>query len=94
MGKYWRVMQWKMLVYYVYGHLVYFMPLWYIVHPFDTFLVNLMYFSRFGILHQEKSGNPGLKRRLIEREAAKTDIQVVDTFLPFQANLTFRTNKR
>jgi hypothetical protein len=31
-----------------YGHLVYFVVIWYI-------------FPRFGILYQEKSGNPGLR---------------------------------
>jgi hypothetical protein len=36
------------LVYFTYGHLVYFMVIWYI-------------FPRFGLLSQEKSGNPGTK---------------------------------
>jgi hypothetical protein len=56
-GKFWRVLQWKILVYFMsiwtflgpleisYGHLVYFEVIWYI-------------FPRFGILDQEKSGNP------------------------------------
>jgi hypothetical protein len=39
----------------IYGILVYFMDIWYILRKFD-----LVYFSRFGILHQEKSGNPGM----------------------------------
>jgi hypothetical protein len=59
LGKSWRVLQWKMLVYVIatlsillpFGifccHLVYFMFIWYI-------------FPRFGILCQEKSGNPAL----------------------------------
>jgi hypothetical protein len=43
LGKFWRVLQWKTLVYfvaicYIYGHLV--------------------YFYRFGMLYLEKSGNP------------------------------------
>jgi hypothetical protein len=57
LGKLWRVLQWKILVYFItiwsilllleifYGHLVYFVVIWYI-------------FLRFGILHLEKSGNP------------------------------------
>jgi hypothetical protein len=57
LGKFWRVLQWKILVYFIiiwsflrpleifYGHLVYFVVNWYIS-------------PRFGILHQEKSGNP------------------------------------
>jgi hypothetical protein len=56
-GKFWRVLKWKMLVYYMViwsilqlfgifcGHLVYFMVIWFI-------------FPRFGTLYQEKSGNP------------------------------------
>jgi hypothetical protein len=58
LGKFWRVLQWNILVYFItissilllleifYGHLVYFVVIWYI-------------FARFGILYQEKSGNPG-----------------------------------
>jgi hypothetical protein len=57
-GKFWKALQWKMLVYFMAiwsllrkfgvfrGHLVYFMVIWYIFH-------------RFGMLYQEKSGNPG-----------------------------------
>jgi hypothetical protein len=56
-GKFWRILQWKNLVYFMtiwfilllleifYGHLVYLVVIWYIFH-------------RFGILYQEKSGNP------------------------------------
>jgi hypothetical protein len=57
LATFWRVLQWKMLVYCMgiwsilwtfnifYGHLVYFVVVWYI-------------FPRFGRLYQEKSGNP------------------------------------
>jgi hypothetical protein len=57
----------KMLVYFVAiwsilqpfgifcGHLVYIFVIWYICGIFYGYLV---YFSRFGILYQEKSGNP------------------------------------
>jgi hypothetical protein len=57
LGKFWRALDWKMLVYFMaiwnilqkfgifYDHLVYFVVIWYI-------------FPRFGILYQEKSGNP------------------------------------
>jgi hypothetical protein len=47
---------WKMMVY--------FMDTWSILRCFDIFetfcivRVNLVYFSPFGILYQEKSGNP------------------------------------
>jgi hypothetical protein len=62
LGKFWGVLEWKMLVYFMeswpryivygqlvyafYAHLAYFMVIWYI-------------FPQFGILYQEKSGNPG-----------------------------------
>jgi hypothetical protein len=41
-----------------YGHLEYFMDIWDILWPFVTFCVHLVHFSSFGIMHQEKSGNP------------------------------------
>jgi hypothetical protein len=43
-----------------YGHLVYFTEIRYILWPFGTlygYLVDI--FSRFGMLCQKKSGNPG-----------------------------------
>jgi hypothetical protein len=43
---------------YFYGHLVYFSAKWYVLWPFDTLCGHLVYFSRFGILYREKSGNP------------------------------------
>jgi hypothetical protein len=51
LGKFWRVLQWKMLVYFN-GHLVYFRAIWYILWTFGIF-------SRFV---QRKSGNPGSRR--------------------------------
>jgi hypothetical protein len=50
LGKFWRVLQWKILVY--------FMAIWYILWPFGIFMFIWYQFSRFGILYQEKSGNP------------------------------------
>jgi hypothetical protein len=41
-----------------YVHLGYFSEIWDILLPFGTFFVNLVHFSGFGIMHQEKSGNP------------------------------------
>jgi hypothetical protein len=56
LGKFWRVLQWKILVY--------FMTIWYILRPLEIFYGHLEYFvviwyisPRFGILYQEKSGN-------------------------------------
>jgi hypothetical protein len=58
LGKFWRVLKLKMLVYFIhigsifrpfgifYSHLVYFPSFWYIFNP-------------FGMLYQEKSGDPG-----------------------------------
>jgi hypothetical protein len=43
-----------------YGLLVYFTVFCYILWTFDMARGNLVYFSRFGILYQEKSGNPDL----------------------------------
>jgi hypothetical protein len=49
-----------------YGHLVYFMVIWYILWSYGLFCGNLVHFlviwfifSRLGILYQEKSGIPG-----------------------------------
>jgi hypothetical protein len=41
-----------------YGHLEYFKDIEDILGPFGTFCVHLVHFSGFGILFQEKSGNP------------------------------------
>jgi hypothetical protein len=43
-----------------YGHLVHFTVFCYILWTYGIVRGNLVYFSRFGILYQEKSGNPGL----------------------------------
>jgi hypothetical protein len=42
----------------LYGHLVRFTDIPCILLPFGIFVVILVYFSRFGMLYQEKSGNP------------------------------------
>jgi hypothetical protein len=42
-----------------FGHLEYFTVIWYILWPFGNVVVTWYIFSRFGILCQEKSGNPG-----------------------------------
>jgi hypothetical protein len=41
-----------------YGHLVYFTSIWYIFGHLVYFVVIRYIFSRFGMLYQEKSGNP------------------------------------
>jgi hypothetical protein len=39
-------------------HLVYFVAIWYILLQFGIFNDSLACFPRFGVLYQEKSGNP------------------------------------
>jgi hypothetical protein len=59
LGKFWRVLLWKILVY--------FMTIWSILRPSEIFCGHLVItyvviwyiFPRFGIFDQEKSGNPG-----------------------------------
>jgi hypothetical protein len=69
LGKFGRVLQWKMLVYFmviwsilwpfglVYGHFIYLMVILYMY-----FVVIWYIFPRFGILHQAKSGSPVLRQ--------------------------------
>jgi hypothetical protein len=42
----------------IYGHLVYFTATLYILWPFGLLCSYLVYFYRFGMLYQQKSGNP------------------------------------
>jgi hypothetical protein len=41
-----------------YGYLLYFMAIWYISGSFGVLFGVLAQFCRFGMLYQEKSGNP------------------------------------
>jgi hypothetical protein len=65
LGKFWRALEWKMLVH--------FMVIWNILWSFGIYIYIYIYglgyvvviwyiFPRFGILCQEKSGNPGLSK--------------------------------
>jgi hypothetical protein len=47
----------------IYGHLVHFTVFCYILWTFGIVRRNLVYFSRFGILFEEKSGNPVRKSK-------------------------------
>jgi hypothetical protein len=57
LGKFWRILQWKILVY--------FLAIWSIFRPFGicilwpfgAFYGHLVYFPRFGMLYQEIYGN-------------------------------------
>jgi hypothetical protein len=67
LGKFWGVLQWKILVY--------FMTIWSILRPLEIFYGHLVYFvviwyisPRFGIFDQEKSGNPVPARRFFTRK--------------------------
>jgi hypothetical protein len=60
LGKFWRTLDWKMLIYV-------FLVIWNIIRTFGIFydyLVHFVFityldtFSGFGNMHQEKSGNP------------------------------------
>jgi hypothetical protein len=58
LGKFWRPLDWKKFVYFwpfglFYGDLGYFMTI-------CAFCIHLVHFSDFGIMYEEKSGNPGL----------------------------------
>jgi hypothetical protein len=44
LGKFWSDLQFKMLVYVIHSHLVYFMTIWYILWPFGLFCGHLVYF--------------------------------------------------
>jgi hypothetical protein len=50
-----------------YDHLVYFTAIGNILSPFGIFCVNLVWYisPRFGILYQEKSGNPATHACLV-----------------------------
>jgi hypothetical protein len=55
LGKFWWVVQCKMLVYFMaiglfYVYLVNVMAIWYILRPLGIFYRHLVYFSRFGKL--------------------------------------------
>jgi hypothetical protein len=59
LGKFWRVLEWETLVYIFYGHLECITAIWHILWVFRILVAFWYSFSRFGILCQEKSGNPG-----------------------------------
>jgi hypothetical protein len=59
LGKFCRALELKRLVCIFYGHLEYLTAIGYMLRPFGNFLDIWYIFPRFGILCQEKSGNPG-----------------------------------
>jgi hypothetical protein len=67
LGKFWRVLQWKMLV--SYSHFGIF------VCNFGVFYGHLVYFSRFGMLYQEKSGNPASESQFRQKKGKNEHLQ-------------------
>jgi hypothetical protein len=61
----------------LYNHLVFLWPFGIYSKLFGIFYGYLVYFSRFGMLYQEKSGNPGLQvfrlpgKRIVHRYVYK-----------------------
>jgi hypothetical protein len=53
--------------------LVYFTDTWTILRSFDKFYGHLVYFFRFGVLYQEKSGNPEVVSLLVELPVMKKE---------------------
>jgi hypothetical protein len=45
------------------------MEIWDILGPFDTFCIHLVHFSGFGIMYQEKSGNPDVRAEMASRNS-------------------------
>jgi hypothetical protein len=58
LGKCWKVLLWKMLVYVFYGHLVYLQSFGIFCGHLGYFIVTWYIFFRFGMLYELKSGNP------------------------------------
>jgi hypothetical protein len=62
LGKFWTILHWKILEH--------FMDTWSNLRPlglFCGFYGHLVYFSRFGMLYEEKSGNPARKVKVFKR---------------------------
>jgi hypothetical protein len=58
LGKFWRVLEWKMLVGILYGHLEDFTAIWHTLCSCGNIVIIWCIFDCFGILSREKSGNP------------------------------------
>jgi hypothetical protein len=63
LGKFWWAIEYKILVYYM-NIMEYFTYIWYILWPIGNIVVIWYIFYRFGILCQDKSGNPVTSVRL------------------------------
>jgi hypothetical protein len=56
----------------LYGHLIHFATIWYILWPLGIFNGYLVNFSRFGMSYQENSGNPD--RRMQRRRGGEDQL--------------------
>jgi hypothetical protein len=56
LGKFWRVLEWKMLVFYDY--LEYFTSIWYYLWPFGMIFGHLVLFSQIGMFGPRKIWQP------------------------------------
>jgi hypothetical protein len=57
-GKFWRVLEWKMLVYFMTIWNMYFTAIWYALWLFGNVCGHLVYFSHFGIFGSRKIWQP------------------------------------
>jgi hypothetical protein len=58
-SNFWRALEWKMMVYSIFIWNIHITAIWYILWPFGNLEAIWDILHRFGILCQEKSGNPG-----------------------------------
>jgi hypothetical protein len=79
LGKFLWVLQWKMLAYV--------MAIWSILRPFSVYCGHLVYFSCFGMLYQEKCGNPAPKGDIhTRRERGNSARRVWKLCLPLHSS--------
>jgi hypothetical protein len=73
--------------------LVHFTVLWYILWTLGRVRRNLVYFSRLGILYQEKSGNPAKQLFLVEAyPVIHPSVSSLLSFLCLQFSIPFGFN--
>jgi hypothetical protein len=71
LGKFWKVLQWKMLVFLkpfclFYGEMVYFMAIWYSLWSFGIFCGHLVYFFKFWYVVARKIWQPWFETQNLE----------------------------
>jgi hypothetical protein len=90
LGKFWRVLQWKMLVFYM-AIWVYFIAIWYFCGHY-VYLWLFGVFFRYGMVYQAKSGNPAADAKLTKNEKMSPGRKEAE-FLPFD-KLLFAARKQ